>query len=278
MTKIRCQKLIICPILFFIILLFFMSNAVSQTARIVAHRGASKDAPENTIAAFNLAWKQNADAIEGDFFLTKDGHIVCTHDKSTKRFNKVDLVVKDSTLAELQKLDVGSWHDKKFAGTIMPTIADVFATVPKGKIIYVEIKCGVEIIESLMAEIKKSKLKLDQIVVICFDENVIAKIKKVEPRLVANWLLKFELDSNQKLSPSVESAIKTLKSIKANGIGTSHENVNKAMVTQIISAGFDYHAWTVDEPKVARQFAKWGAKSITTNVPAVVRKGVGTSK
>ena len=69
---------------------------------IVAHRGASGEAPENTIPAFNLAWKQGADAIEGDFHLTKDGHVVCIHDANTKKVAGKNLVVKDTTLAELK--------------------------------------------------------------------------------------------------------------------------------------------------------------------------------
>jgi len=72
---------------------------------IVAHRGASHDAPENTIPAFQLAWQQKADAIEGDFYLTRDNEIVCIHDRTTKRYSDRDLVVAESTLEELRQLD-----------------------------------------------------------------------------------------------------------------------------------------------------------------------------
>jgi glycerophosphoryl diester phosphodiesterase len=76
---------------------------------IVAHRGASADAPENTLPAFELAWKQGADAIEGDFHLTRDGKIVCIHDYDTQRVSGSKRVVKDSTLDELRALDAGAW-------------------------------------------------------------------------------------------------------------------------------------------------------------------------
>lgn len=84
---------------------------------IVAHRGASKRAPGNTLPAFELAWKQGADAIEGDFRLTKDGHVVCIHDETIKRTAGADLNVAQSTLSELRKLDVGAWFDPAFKGT-----------------------------------------------------------------------------------------------------------------------------------------------------------------
>jgi len=102
---------------------------------VVAHRGASHAAPENTLAAFKLAWKEGADAIEGDFFLTKDQEIVCTHDRTTQRLNKekLNLDVAKSTLEELRALDVGSWKNEKWKGERMPTLAEVMATVPDGK-------------------------------------------------------------------------------------------------------------------------------------------------
>ena len=80
------------------LVLFFGSLSFAKPL-IVAHRGASFEAPENTLPAFNLAWEQGADAIEGDFLLTKDGHIVCIHDRTTKRFCEEDLEVAKSTPA-----------------------------------------------------------------------------------------------------------------------------------------------------------------------------------
>lgn len=94
--------------------LLFLFTHLSAEPVIVAHRGASHDAPENTLPAFELAWEQGADAIEGDFHLTRDGHIICLHDKDTKRTAGVKLVVKNSPLAELRKLDVGEWKDPRF--------------------------------------------------------------------------------------------------------------------------------------------------------------------
>ena len=142
------MKSLTSPLLFLIVI-----NSLVSEPLIVAHRGASFDAPENTLPAFKLAWEMGADAVEGDFLLTKDGHIVCVHDKKTKKVADQNLVVVQSTLAELQKLDVGLRKNKKFAGTRIPTLPEVFATVPIGKKIFVEVKCGPEIIPALTKEI-----------------------------------------------------------------------------------------------------------------------------
>ncbi len=234
---------------------------------IVAHRGASREAPENTIPAFKLAWKQGTDAIEGDFRLTKDGNIVCIHDGNTENVSNTNLVVREATLAELRKLDVGAHHGKAFKGTTIPTIAEVFSTIPEQKTIYIEIKCGVEIIPALLEEINKSGLNRSQIVVICFNKKVIQKLKTQSPELKASWLSGFKKDNSGKISPSLKTVLTTLEQIKADGFSSSKDFIDEAFVETIIKKGYEYHVWTVDDARTAKRFQKWGAKSITTNIP-----------
>ena len=100
---------------------------------IVAHRGASADAPENTLAAIQLAWQQGADAAEIDVRLTVDGQLVAIHDETTLRTGSTDWKVKDHTLAELKTLDVGLWKSQQFVGEQIPTLAEVLDIVPPGK-------------------------------------------------------------------------------------------------------------------------------------------------
>ena len=77
-----------------------------RAVEIIGHRGASRDAPENTLASVNLAWKRNADAVEIDVYLSKDGHIVVVHDETTKRYGGPDRKIADQTLADLKKLEL----------------------------------------------------------------------------------------------------------------------------------------------------------------------------
>lgn len=254
------------------------SCALGGEPLIVAHRGASRDAPENTLAAFRLGWEQGADAIEGDFFLTKDGEIVCLHDKDTKRVAGRKLVVKDSTLAELQALDVGLYRGEKFRGARVPTLAEVFATVPAGKKIYVEVKCGVEIVPALVKAVRASKLKEEQVVVISFHAGVIAEIKRVMPTQKAYWLCGISAQKNGGTKPTMAVILKTLVKTKADGLSSSHSGVSEALVKEVQKRGLEYHVWTVDDVAIGRRFRGWGAGSITTNVPALMRKGLGEKK
>lgn len=105
----RIPNYLTCSLVTFFVVLLGSSTTIDRTfaQSIVAHRGASFDAPENTLAAFNLAWEQGADAIEGDFYLTADQQIACIHDKTTKRTAGVELKVADSTLDQLRELEYG---------------------------------------------------------------------------------------------------------------------------------------------------------------------------
>lgn len=238
---------------------------------IVAHRGASLDAPQNTVPAFKLAWEQGADAIEADFHLTRDCHIVCIHDDNTKKVTNTHLVVNQSTLADLQELDVGVQSGQTFKGTRIPTIAEVFSTIPEQKTIYIEVKCGVEIIPVLLNEIEKSGLTEEQIVVISFSEKVLQELKVQAPKYRTSWLCSFKKEKSGEIKPSSETVLSTLKRIQANGL-SSNTNVPESIIETVFKQGYQWHVWTVDDPKTAKRMQALGAKSITTNVPRVIRQ------
>tara|TARA_B100000745_G_C19782764_1_gene256469 strand:- start:6 stop:407 length:402 start_codon:yes stop_codon:yes gene_type:complete len=110
----------------------FCQMATAGDVEIIAHRGASHDAPENTLESVKLGWAQGADAVEVDVYLSKDGHIVVHHDSDTKKLAGVDRKVVDQTLAELRQLDVGAWKGPKWKGVRIPELDDVLATIPEG--------------------------------------------------------------------------------------------------------------------------------------------------
>ena len=236
----------------------------------MAHRGASQDAPQNTIPAFKLAWGQGADAIEGDFQLTKDGHVVCIHDKDTNKVANANLVVSDSTLAELRQVDVGVRKRKAFEGTRIPTIAEVFATIPKQKKIYIEVKCGPEIIPALQREIDHSGLTNDQVVVISFNQAVIREFKAKAPQQQAFWLCSFRKNEAGVMGPPLQQVLTTLKRIQADGL-SSNIDVPHAVIEAVQQQGYEWHVWTINDLEKARRMTALGAKSITTDVPSLLK-------
>ena len=160
------------------ILLFVLWVSPGSSQEIVAHRGASFDAPENTLAAFKLAWEQGSDGVEGDFYLTRDHQIVCIHDRGTSRTTGVGKTVEDSTLAELRELEYGSWKDRKWDGEKIPTFQEVFSSVPEGGLFVIELKSKVKIVPFLASQLKALDAGKIRLLIISFDPATVAACRQ----------------------------------------------------------------------------------------------------
>lgn len=245
----------------------------SRCPAIIAHRGASHDAPENTLAAFSRAWQQGADGIEGDFRLSADGGILCIHDATTERTAGVDVSVEKTTSDHLRGLDVGKWKGEKWTGEHIPLIEEVFSTIPEGKQIFIEIKCGNEIIPPLREAIRKSGLKPEQPVVISFNEDVIAEAKNRMPHLKVLWLTVIEKSSKGIWTPSPEQMLTVMKKTHADGISVSASSViEKGIVRKLRDNNKEFHVWNVNNIQNAKQFIDLGVDSITTDRPGWLRE------
>ncbi len=249
---------------------------LSATPLIVAHRGASADAPENTLPAFELAWEQNADAIEGDFHLTRDRQIVCIHNDNTNKYTGKNLKVRKTKRADLQALDYGTWKSPEFANTSLPTFSDVLATVPAGKKLYIEIKSSPKIVRHLFKEIDASDIDPEQLVIIAFSGRVIKKIKSERPSLKAVWLTAARRRAKgEGLEPTPEQILSEIKRTGADGVSIyAHPDIDAVYLQPIHDAGHELHVWTIDDPETAKKWIDLGALSITTNTPGQLREAL----
>ncbi|MEO8268127.1 MAG: glycerophosphodiester phosphodiesterase [Aureliella sp.] len=245
---------------------------------IVGHRGASFDAPENTCVAFEEAWRQGADGIEGDFYSTADGQLVCIHDKDTKRTAGRNLMVTSSRLDQLKQLDYGSWKGDKFKGEPIPTFAEVAACIPPEKKFLIELKAGPEIVPLLVEQLKQTQLKHEQLLIIAFDSDAVAKCKELLPDIRAHWLVGYKQDKKSaQWTPTLDTVAQTLADCKADGLGTQGEPavVTEEFIHELKKRGLrEFHVWTIDDPVQARYFQKLGAIGITTNRPALIREAI----
>ncbi len=255
------------------LIVFGTLNAQSQM--IVAHRGASYAAPENTISAFQLAWEEQADGVEGDFYYTKDGHIVCIHDKDTLRTSGVKKVVAESTLQELRELDYGSWKGEQFKGEPIPTFAEVLNVIPDSKWFIIELKTGPEIVPLLKAEIERLRPDRSRLWVIAFNAATVAAVKATLPDVRAHWLTGFRQDKlTGDWQPTAQKVAETIAQCKADGIGVQGQRavVTEPFIDHLKSQGLrEFHVWTIDDPRDAMFFKKLGACGITTNKPEFIR-------
>lgn len=241
---------------------------------VIAHRGASHDAPENTLAAFRLAWEQGADGIEGDFYLSKDGQVVCLHDANTQRVAGVDLKVADATLAELKALDVGKWKDPQFAGEQIPTLREVLDVVPTDKQFFIELKIGPEIIAPVRKVLAASRVKPEQIMFISFDQATVAEARKQMPRVRASWLVSYKRSKGKPPTPSAESILARLAAMRVPGLDSKCDRVvvDRAFVDQLQAGGLkELHFWTINDADTCRYFQAFNPVSITTDHPGKLR-------
>jgi len=252
---------------------------VASAQLIIAHRGASADAPENTLAAFRLAWEQGADAVEGDFYLTKDQQIVALHDKTTERTAGVSWDVREQSLARLQTLDVGKWKADRFAGERIPTLAQVCDVMSaEGKLV-LEVKDSPRIVPFITEAATSGALRAllpDRLIIISFNANVIAACRKSMPDVKAFWLTGFKENAiTGEIEPSIDSILETLHRIDATGLDCkASDHIDNFFVQQLRNENFELHVYTVDDPHVAQRFQHLGVDSITTNRPAAIRKSL----
>ncbi len=231
----------------------------------IAHRGASYLAPENTVASAMLAWELGADAVEIDIYLSSDNKVMVIHDKDTKRICKGEdnKVIKSTSSADLRKLDAGIWKGERFKGEKIPFLSEIIETVPEGKTLVVEIKCGSEVIPAMKECIDKSG-KSDQIVFISFGWETILDTRKAFPGNKCYWLSSDKSVLKKKIKESADNGL--------DGVNLHYNVVDKKVVKAAFSRGLEVLAWTVDNPEEARRLIRLGVTKITTNRPAWLKK------
>ncbi|MEX0793534.1 MAG: glycerophosphodiester phosphodiesterase family protein, partial [Pirellulaceae bacterium] len=137
---------------------------------------------------------------------------------------------------------------------------------------------GVEIVEPIQKILADSNLKPEQVVIICFNQDVVAKCRKLMPQHKASWLTSYKQNKiTRAWNPSLKEVLATLKRTGATGLGTQgkDEVVNAQFTQAIRDAGIECHVWTINDAKQAKRYQELGFDSITTDRPAYVREALG---
>ncbi len=243
----------------FIFLMTLGINTMAQNT-IIAHRGASYLAPENTIASVKLAWELGADAVEIDIHLSKDNRVMVIHDNDTKRTcsGRKNLTIEDAPSVILRDLDAGIWKGDEFKGEKIPFLSEILETVPEGKALVVEIKSNDEILPALKRELEDSQIS-DQIVFISFGWKTILKTHKAFPNNKCYWLSA----SKRGLKSKMEGAAKA----GLDGVNLRHSLIDEEVMALANELGLTVLSWTVDDPALAKRLTEMGVSAITTNRP-----------
>ncbi len=229
---------------------------------VVAHRGASGYAPENTLSAMKKAIEMKAEMSELDVQETADGEIILLHDNTTKRTGKKDLNIWKLNYDDLKDIEVGEWFSEEYKGEPIPTLKEVIDLV-KGKMkLNIELKANKH--EKMLAErslkVVTDNEFLDQVVFTSFKFDEIRKIRALNKEAKVGYIF-------GKLPENVDVFTEDVDLLSAH-----YKTVDAEFVKKAKSNGKEVHVWTVNEPEDMKRMIELGVEAIITNYPDVLRK------
>lgn len=233
---------------------------------VIAHRGASGHAPENTMAAFKKAVEMGAEMMELDVLLSADGVPMCFHDASLDRCTNASGLFTDFTYDSLKTLDAGSWFDPAFAGEPIPTLDEVLAYA-KGKItVNIEIKTesvtdelrgGVE--EKCLELVKKHDM-MDYVIFSSFDYRALKHLRELAPE-VTTALLYAGADG------AIDGPVALTEHILTDAFNCSWKELSPEWITQLQDRGVPFNIYTVNDAEKMRELIQAGASGIFSDYP-----------
>lgn len=238
---------------------------------VIAHRGASAYYPENTLAAFEGAIAMGADMVEMDIQLTADGEVVAFHDEKIGRCTDSSGKVAECTLDKLRMLDAGSWFDKKFRGTRIPTLMEVLKFCKDKIAVNIEIKSEA-VTDMISGGIEEKCLKIVQqagmgehTVFSSFDPRALMHLKEIDGSVSAAVL--FEKKYYGSRLPS-----DIIAALGADAFNCSQRELNRKWLADLKLHKIPVNIYTVNDEKNMRRLLTMGVDGIFTNCPDVLRK------
>ncbi|MEC7183602.1 MAG: glycerophosphodiester phosphodiesterase family protein [Bdellovibrionota bacterium] len=224
-------------------------------SKIIGHRGAMGEYPENTLGSIEWALKKGCDGVEIDIHLSLDGELVVIHDSTLMRTTKEKGFVKEKKFEDLRKLDAGK-------GEKIPSLEEVLNLVKsfQGTVIFVEIKvpgCEQKVINAL----NKTEMESRSIVK-CFHHLPLKKIKELNSKIKTHCLI-----YGRPLNP-----VEIVKACQADGLSISNETVDADLAKECHQAGVELTLWNANSVSEKNTFQKMGFDYICTDYPSILLK------
>jgi glycerophosphoryl diester phosphodiesterase len=226
---------------------------------VIAHRGASGYAPENTLAAFKRALALGATFIETDLQLSRDSHFVAIHDDTVNRTTNGQGKVHDLSLVELRRLDAGSWFGSEFAGERIPTLPEILEFAKKhDAVFYLELKpSGSWGGEHTLIGALRSSGEIARTIVISFDPSILEAVRKIEPTVMTGLLF----------DGQIELPLQRAVEIGARQLAMRGDLVTPALLAEARKHDLQVVCWTVNQPAHMRLLIEAGVDGIMSDYP-----------
>ena len=227
-----------------------------------AHRGASGSAPENTLAAIKKAVDLGAVAIEFDVQLTKDRKVVVIHDYKVDRTTNGKGYVMNKSLADLKKLDVGSWFGNEYTDEKIATLEEVIECLPNNILLNIEIKSfmlDIRDISKFVVDIVKKYEIQERVIISSFDHKLLKKVRELDENIRIGMLFYGKLLDIEKYPP--------LKYLKPYSIHLSSEYLDKEDLEKLKKLPYKIYSYTINDEKLAKIFGEYGLNGYFTDYP-----------
>ena len=238
---------------------------------VLAHRGANKVAPQNTIPAFAKALEFNADGIETDVHLSKDGEIVVCHNYTVDETSNGSGLIDELTLAQLKAMDFGSYFNKDFTGVSLPTLSELLDVVRKMKLINIEIKPpkkNNDLVKKVVETINKYGI-IENSIVSCFDPECVRLVKEIDSNVKTALLYENDELGNEIMTFGVA---KYCKQLNVDAAHPHRKLITHKEVVELHNLGMAVNPWTVNLEEEIIRLTEWGCDALISDVPDYCRK------
>ena len=238
---------------------------------VLAHRGANKVAPQNTLPAFKQAIQLNADGIETDVHLCKDGEIVICHNYTVDATSNGKGSIDEMTFAELRELDFGSYFSNDFKGTTLPTLAELLTLVKDMNLVNIEIKPPQkdnDLVKRVVEEVYKFGIEKNSIIS-CFNPECIRQVKEIDKDIKTALLYEDDELGNEIMTFGVAKYCQQLNADAAH----PHRNlITHKEILELHNLGIAVNPWTVNTREDIIRLTNWGCDALITDIPDFCRQ------
>jgi glycerophosphoryl diester phosphodiesterase len=238
---------------------------------VLGHRGASFDAPQNTIAAFTLAREMGADGVELDTSLSNDGVPIVIHDLSLDKTTNGTGPVGLLTVKELKELDAGSSHSAKYAGEQIPTLEEVFEAIGPDMIVNVELKSVSMVangLEPAVLDVIRRHNALNRVIISSFNPFALRRFRKLAPDIPMGYLYSAD-------EPMYLRNRWLMIGVSYEALHPHESMIDTAYMATAKRDGYRINTWTVDDPARILALRDLGVDSIISNRPDVALATLG---
>jgi len=228
-----------------------------ERVRVVAHRGASAYAPENTFAAFDKALALGAHEAELDVHLSRDGQVVVIHDATVDRTTGGAGAVASLTLAQLKALDAGTWFSAEFAGQRIPTLDEVLERYRGRLHLHIELKPKIQAVAGRVADLVRSHGMAESVTVISFHRGLIEHLREYAPEIPAGLLVQRADEADAR-----RAVAKGIRAFYARGASLAADSIR-----HLREQGLAVVAWDVQNEAEMRRLVAVGADGIILDFP-----------